>query len=84
MQTIKTNQIKTMNNYYEEEETGHACCQHSESFIEVDGFTVETFIEETAQFMPYGAFIKGFGTKYGKSTEEATARVVDFAKSFSE
>jgi len=70
--------------YLEEEETGHTCCQHNEALTVVDGFTVESFIEETAQFMPYGAFIKGFGTKYGKSTEEAIARVVEFAKSFSE
>lgn len=66
--------------YYEEEETGLTCCQHSGEDLIIDGFTVETFIEETAQWEPYGAFIKGFGTRYGKSRELAIKAVVAFAK----
>ena len=70
-----------MNNfYYEEEETGHTCYQHSGDALIIDGFTVETFIEEAAMWQPYGAFIKGHGTRYGKSKELAIAAVIAFAK----
>tara|TARA_R110002153_G_C12989899_1_gene463772 strand:+ start:159 stop:377 length:219 start_codon:yes stop_codon:yes gene_type:complete len=70
-----------MTTYYIEEETGHELCQHSENEIKRDGFTIETFIEETAQWEPYGAFIKGVGTRYGKSTELAIESVLAFAAS---
>ncbi len=66
--------------YLEETETGHICCQHSEEVVTVNGLTIETFIEETAMFRPYGAFIKGFGTSYGSSKEEAIASVIGLAK----
>ena len=68
-----------MNTHYIEEETGHENCQHSGNEIKRDGFTIETFIEETAQWEPYGAFIKGVGTRYGKSTELAIESVLALA-----
>ena len=67
-------------NYYYDKETGSELYQHSENTIKRKGLTIVTFIEETALLRPYGAFIRGFGTKYGKSPEEAIEAVIEFAE----
>lgn len=66
--------------YYYDEETGTELCQHSEETIKRNGFNIEVFIEETAYFRPFGAFIKGYGTKYGKDFEEAIDEVLKLTK----